>query len=128
MNGEKLSLSIDDVEISSEDIPVAFVATEGKITVALDIIITDELRKEGFSRDFVNRIQNLRKNQGLDIQDKIELLVSSQDDLVRQSLTDNKDYICEETQAINLELVEHADNGHTIEIDGHEIELYLNVK
>ena len=128
VNGEKLSLSIDDVEISSEDIPGWSVATEGKITVALDIIITDELRKEGFSRDFVNRIQNLRKNQGLDIQDKIELLVSSQDDLVRQSLTDNKDYICEETQAINLELVEHADNGHTIEIDGHEIELHLNVK
>ena len=128
INGETLSLSIDDVEISSEDIPGWSVAVEGKTTVALDITITEELRKEGFSRDFVNRIQNLRKDQGLDVQDKIEVLVSSQVDLVRQSIMDNKDYICEETQAINLELVEHADNGHKIEIDGHEIELHLNVK
>ena len=86
------------------------------------------MRKEGFARDFVNRIQNLRKDQGLEVQDKIEVLVSSQEELVRNSITDNKDYICAETQAVNLELVEHADNGHTIEIDGHDIELHLNVK
>ncbi len=128
IDGEATKLSLEDVEISSEDIPGWSVATEGKTTVALDINITDELRKEGFARDFVNRIQNLRKDQGLDVQDKIEVLVSSQEDLVRQSVTDNKDYICDETQAVNLELVEHADNGHTIEIDGHEIELHLNVK
>lgn len=128
VNGEKLTLTIEDVEVSSEDIPGWSVATEGKTTVALDITITDELRKEGFARDFVNRIQNLRKDQGLEVQDKIEVLVSSKEELVRDSITANKDYICAETQAVNLELVGHADNGHTIEIDGHEIELHLNVK
>jgi len=127
IDGEPTKLTLDDVEISSEDIPGWSVATEGKTTVALDINITEELRKEGFARDFVNRIQNLRKDQGLDVQDKIEVRVSSTEDLVVASLTDNKDYICAETQALNLELVEHADDGHQVDIDGHLMELHLNV-
>ena len=126
-DGEKLILSIEDVEISSEDIPGWSVATEGKVTVALDINITEELRSEGFARDFVNRIQNLRKDQGLDVQDKIEVLVSSQDKLVIEALELNHAYICAETQAKKLELVEHADEGHVVDIDGHNLELHLNV-
>jgi isoleucyl-tRNA synthetase len=127
IEGEPVKLTLEDVEISSEDIPGWSVASEGKVTVALDINITDELRREGFARDFVNRIQNLRKDQGLDVQDKIEVLVSSDEELVVSSLNANADYICAETQAEKLEIVANADNGHQVEIDGHLLELHLNV-
>jgi len=127
IEGEPVKLTLEDIEISSEDIPGWSVASEGKVTVALDINITDELRSEGFARDFVNRVQNLRKDQGLDVQDKIELLVSSDEELVVSSLSANANYICTETQAEKLEMVANADHGHQVDIDGHLLELHLNV-
>ena len=128
LEDDRIELSLDDVEILSEDIPGWSVATEGKITVALDINITNELRKEGLARDFVNRVQNLRKDQGLEVQDKIQLSIFSQETLVQEALQDNKAYICEETQAIQLDLVGSSNNGHAVEIDGYEMELLLQVK
>ncbi|RKQ50823.1 isoleucyl-tRNA synthetase [Roseivirga pacifica] len=127
IDGETVSLDIEDVEISSEDIPGWSVASEGKTTVALDVTITDELRKEGFARDFVNRLQNLRKDLGLDVQDKISVKVSSEEALVNESLTDNKAYICEETQATTLELAATGTESHEVDIDGHILKLELSV-
>jgi len=127
IDGEPVSLTLEDVEISSEDIPGWSVASEGKVTVALDIHMTDELRREGFSRDFVNRIQNLRKDQGLDVQDKIELLISSHEGFVVEAIEQNQEYICAETQALKLSIGEDAANGHEMDIDGHALALNLRV-
>ena len=81
----------------TEDIPGWSVASDNGLTVALDINVTDDLRKEGLARELVNRVQNIRKDMGLDVQDKIEVLVSSQEDLVRQSIMDNHSVIIFDT-------------------------------
>ncbi len=128
LEDETIQLSIDDVEISSEDIPGWSVATEGKTTVALDITISEDLRQEGIARDLVNRIQNLRKDQGLDVQDKIDVRVLNNEDIVNQALGSNKDYICEETQALSLELVNELDEAQTVEIDDWKIDLSISVR
>ncbi len=80
LEGEKVVLGLEDVEITSEDIPGWLVASEDGLTVALDITITDELKKEGLSRDVVNRLQNLRKDQGLEVQDKINVSYHTNDE------------------------------------------------
>jgi len=128
IDGETLQLTIDDVEISSEDIPGWSVASEGKTTVALDITISEDLRLEGIARDLVNRIQNLRKDQGLDVQDKIDVLVLTNETIINEALSTNKTYICEETQALSLEFVDKLDGADTVEIDDWQIDLSISVR
>lgn len=128
IDGETLQLTIDDVEISSEDIPGWSVASEGKTTVALDITISEDLRLEGIARDLVNRIQNLRKDQGLDVQDKIDVKVVKNEAMVNTAIASNNAYICEETQALSLELVEQVDDAHSVEIDEWQIFLSISVR
>ena len=77
--GKPIQLSADDVEISSEDIPGWLVANEGKLTVALDVNITQELKDEGYAREFVNRIQNMRKESGFEVTDKIAVEIQRHD-------------------------------------------------
>ena len=127
LDGETVELALEDVEISSEDIPGWSVASEGKITVALDITMTEELREEGLARDLVNRVQNLRKDMGLDVQDKIHISVVEGEALVAAALASNKAYICEETQALSLALVESVAKGTTVEIDELSLELEIKV-
>ncbi len=74
INGQEIILTTGDVEIISEDIPGWQVANDGKLTVALDITVSDDLRYEGIAREFVNRIQNIRKENGFDVTDKITVL------------------------------------------------------
>jgi len=124
-SGTAIHLELDDVEITSEDIPGWSVASENGITVALDITITEELRKEGIARDIVNRVQNLRKEMGLDVQDKINILVEKKDDLVNSALETNKEYICTETQALELNLVDTLSDGKRFEMDGMEVVLKI---
>ncbi len=128
IDGETIQLTIDDVEISSEDIPGWSVASEGKTTVALDITISEDLRLEGIARDLVNRIQNLRKDQGLDVQDKIDVLVLTNETIINEALSTNKTYICEETQALSLEFVDKLDGADTVEIDDWQIDLSISVR
>ncbi len=127
LEGEEVTLLLEDVEITSKDIPGWSVATEAGITVALDINIDDELRKEGIARDLVNRIQNLRKDQGLEVQDKIHVLVEQGDTLVDEAINQNKAYICEETQALSLNLKANVNNGTTFEIDELTIKLSISL-
>jgi len=127
LEGEPASLLLEDVEISSEDIPGWSVASEGKVTVALDISITDELRAEGIARDFVNRIQNLRKDMGLDVQDKINIQVAKNEALINEALTANAAYVCEETQALNLDVVESISDAQSVEIDEWTLEVKIAV-
>ena len=127
LEGEPASLLLEDVEISSEDIPGWSVASEGKVTVALDISITDELRAEGIARDFVNRIQNLRKDMGLDVQDKINIQVAKNDALINEALTANATYVCEETQALSLTIVDSFSEAQSVEIDEWTLEVKIAV-
>ena len=107
IQGEPIALEMNDFEISTDDIPGWIVATEGNYTVALDETISSTLKNEGIAREFVNRIQNLRKESGLEVTDRIELKIKS-DDKINLAINDNLNYICSETLANSLDLVEEV--------------------
>lgn len=124
--GETLTISIDDVEIITKDIPGWLVATEGGITVALDVTISDELRNEGLAREVVNRIQNIRKDKDFDVTDKINIAVKQHDKL-NNAIENNLIYICAETLADSLTLVEDINEGEVIEVeDGISTTIAIN--
>lgn len=127
VQGEKIELLLEDVEISSKDIPGWSVASEGRMTVALDIEISDELKKEGIARDVVNRIQNLRKDTGLEVQDKITITVVRQGNEIDDALKAHESYICEETQAQTLELVDQLENVELMDMDDWRLEVKITV-
>ena len=109
MTVEGLEVILDraDVEIISEDIPGWLVANEGRLTVALDITVTDDLRKEGLAREFVNRIQNLRKSSGFDITDKIQIQVLSQEEM-DEVIDEYRTYISNQVLAVSIEILDEA--------------------
>ncbi len=118
IDGETVSLNVNEVDINSEDIPGWTVASKGALTVALDITITPELQQEGDAREFINRIQKIRKDSGFELTDKINVVVDTNETL-KGSLTAYKDYICAEILAENLYFqAVTSDNG--IEIDVNE--------
>ncbi|MEQ8584087.1 MAG: isoleucine--tRNA ligase [Marinoscillum sp.] len=127
LEGEKVMLGLEDVEITSEDIPGWLVASEDGLTVALDITITDELKKEGLSRDMVNRLQNLRKDQGLEVQDKIKVSYHTNDESLKSAVEAFKSYIQKETQALSLEYVNEANGGTLLDIDGLELTVAIEI-
>ena len=128
LNGEHIPLTVEDVEITSEDIPGWSVAREGNLTVALDINVTDELKKEGVARDLVNRIQNLRKDQGLDVQDKIRVQVERGNALVDEAIEAHKAYICQEIQAVELTLTNDTlSDATTLEMDETVVKIKVDV-
>jgi isoleucyl-tRNA synthetase len=116
IDGKNITLELSDVEISSKDIEGWLVANEGSLTVALDVTITEDLRKEGVARELVNRIQNARKDNGLEVTDKIKLTVLNFENL-QKSITDNKTYIMSETLTKELVFVDVLSNGTEIEFD-----------
>jgi len=127
LGNEQITLIRDDVEISFQDIPGWTVASDGDVTVALDITITDELREEGMARDFVNRVQNLRKDNGLDVQDKIRIILQDNGDLLTSSIIKYKEYICVETQATNIRLVDQLEDGQDLKINGSTLKIKIEV-
>lgn len=116
IDNEPVILQINEVEISSEDIPGWTVANKGSLTVALDINITPELEQEGNAREFVNRIQKIRKDSNFDLTDRIVVKVSGADEL-KTSLTLFKEYICAEVLADELEFVAEISEGIDIEVN-----------
>ncbi len=114
---EEIVLTSEDVEIISEDIPGWLVANEGKITVALDITVTEKLRNEGIAREFINRIQNLRKDSGLEVTDKIHIRIKKHGDII-QAVENFSDYISSQTLATNIDLVDElkADKAFEVEL------------
>jgi len=127
IDDQTIYLSEDDVEIVSEDIPGWSVASDGTLTVALDITISDELKLEGIARDVVNRVQNLRKEMGLEVQDKINIQFEKNNKLVNQALEANRSYICQETQALTLELQDHLEDGKLLEVDDIQLKVKIGV-
>ncbi|HEX7904964.1 MAG TPA: isoleucine--tRNA ligase [Chitinophagaceae bacterium] len=122
IDGEPVILQINEVDISSEDIPGWTVANKGSLTVALDVTITPELESEGNAREFVNRIQKIRKDSGFDLTDRVELKVAAINGM-KDSLARFKAYICAEILADKLEFVPEIHGG--IEIDINDV--LLNV-
>ncbi len=104
INGNTVSIGIEDVNITAKDIPGWLVAADGELTVALDITISEELKQEGIAREFVNRIQNLRKDSGLEVTDRIKLRIERRSEIER-AIENNLEYICAETLAGSLDLV-----------------------
>jgi len=126
IDGESVTLNKDDVEITSEDIPGWLVASENGLTVALDVTMTDALREEGTARELVNRIQNLRKDSGLEVTDRIVLEMKRHPALV-SAVENNRSYICSETLAEELNMVDQLSNeGVTVEVDDVETEIVIN--
>ncbi len=115
IDGQQVEITLGDVEILSEDIPGWLVANEGNLTVALDVTITDELRNEGIARELINRIQNLRKEKGYEVTDKIELFVQKHHEITPAILSNN-DYICSETLAEELNYTEQINDKEKTEI------------
>lgn len=126
VDGENVELDLEDFEISTQDIPGWLVANDNELTVALDVTLSDELKEEGIAREFVNRIQNLRKDSGLEVTDRILLTIKS-DDKINEAIKNNLDYICSETLADDLTLADElSENKTLVEIDADirsEIEL-----
>jgi isoleucyl-tRNA synthetase len=113
IDGEPVILHVTEVEISSEDIPGWTVANKGSLTVALDVTVTPELEAEGNAREFVNRIQKIRKEQGFDLTDRIEVKVIAVNGM-KNSLAQFKDYICAEILADKLEIVQEIPGETTL--------------
>ncbi|MEM7298552.1 MAG: class I tRNA ligase family protein, partial [Bacteroidota bacterium] len=126
VDGETINLTLDDVEITSEDIPGWLVASENGLTVALDITISDDLKKEGLSRDMVNRIQNLRKDRGFEVQDKISVIYQTQNEMMNAALSEFSDYIKTETLAVSL-VPDSPSSGEKFDIDGVEIDVQIEI-
>ena len=115
INDTSIELNEEDFIIETADVPGFLVANEGGITVALDIEISNELAEEGFAREFVNRIQNYRKELGLNVTDKINIYIKSNEE-INQALNNNLNYICSETLAKSLDFVEEV-SGSSVELD-----------
>lgn len=124
VNGENATVESGDVEIISEDIPGWLVANEGNITVALDITITDDLRREGIARELVNRIQNLRKSSNFEITDKIAVQIAKQPQ-INDAVEAFNDYIAKQVLAVSVKLVDTLDNATELELDDCIVEINI---
>ena len=119
-----VKLSIDEVEISSQDIEGWLVANQGGLTVALDVTISEALRKEGNARELINRVQNLRKDSGLDVTDKIKLSIEK-NAILEQAVQSNEQYIMNETLTTELQFVNSVENGTEIAFDEVETKILI---
>ena len=113
---EQIKLTLEDVEIQTEDIPGWTVATEGQMTIALDIHVSEALKQEGIAREFINKIQNLRKDNDFEVTDRIQLLILKHEK-INDAVINHKDYICTQTLADNLELVDALDDALAKEVE-----------
>ena len=125
LNGEEAVVELADVEVISEDIPGWLVANDGNITVALDITITDDLRKEGIARELVNRIQNVRKSKDFNITDRIVVKITP-DEHVNDAVAQFKDYIAKQVLAVAIELAQ-VEGADVIALDMDDYELKITV-
>jgi isoleucyl-tRNA synthetase len=128
LDNQQVKLGNEDVEILSEDIPGWLVATEGRITVALDITITEELKQEGIARELINRIQNLRKEKGFEVTDKIELYVQKHSQIT-DAIINNNEYICSETLAVKLNYADVVEDASKAEVEiSEDIKTFVSVQ
>jgi isoleucyl-tRNA synthetase len=124
IEGHNVELTPEDVEITSEDIPGWLVVNEGKLTVALDITVTEDLKLEGIARELINRIQNLRKDSGFDVTDKISIVMQKHPE-TDAAITEHRDYIMSQVLGVSLETVEKVDDGVDVDMDDYMLSIKL---
>ena len=118
-----VTLNKGDYEVSSEDMPGWLVATEGSMTIALDVTITEALKQEGVARELINRIQNLRKSSGFDVTDKIDIRIFADGEDgadIAASLENFKDYVAAQTLALSVETASATEAGDAPEVEWNE--------
>ncbi|MBN2682620.1 MAG: isoleucine--tRNA ligase [Bacteroidales bacterium] len=127
VENQEVLVNIDDVEIMSEDIPGWLVSNEGKYTVALDITVNEELRQEGIAREFINRIQNIRKESGFDVTDKIHVKILRHQ-AINEAINTFKEYIGQQTLALSINLIDKMEQNEKqlVEVD-NDIVTYIDV-
>jgi isoleucyl-tRNA synthetase len=125
VEGDTIDLLLEEVLISSQDIPGWSVASDQGVTVALDVTLTDELKQEGVARDLVNRIQNLRNDMGLEVQDKIHVTISDSNVLVNAALVGFGEYIQAETQALSLDTSAQTAGFTLLDMDDFELAVFV---
>ncbi|WP_223277553.1 isoleucine--tRNA ligase [Phaeocystidibacter luteus] len=123
VNGESVKLESEDIEVSTADIPGMLVASENGVTVALDITLDEELTAEGLAREVVNRIQNLRKDSGLDVTDRISLTLGGSGEL-QKAVEANSEYVCSEVLAEDWKWEENGD-ATSVEIDDFTLKVHI---
>ena len=124
INGKNITLEREDVEITSQDIEGWLVANEGALTVALDVTISDDLRQEGIARELVNRIQNLRKDSGFEVTDRIDVTLQKDEHIVN-AVDANMSYIKSETLTTELEIIDNLNDGIEIAFDDVNTKLFI---
>ena len=127
INGQQVDLTLADVEIISEDIPGWQVANDGRLTVALDITVTEELKNEGIAREFVNRIQNIRKESGYDVTDKITVQIQDHE-FVREAVKRHASYIGSQTLAVSVNVVNNVTGSDVKEVEIEEVVVRMIVR
>jgi isoleucyl-tRNA synthetase len=125
ISGKSITLTSQDVEISSQDIPGWLVANSNGITVALDITISEELKQEGIARELVNRIQNIRKDSGFEVTDKIKVQIQRSGEL-EQAIKNNESYIKDETLTEELNFTDNLESGIEIEFDDIKTKILIS--
>jgi isoleucyl-tRNA synthetase len=124
INGEKNTITLNEVEITTKDIEGWSVANQGKLTVALDINLSEDLKNEGVARELINRIQNMRKDNGYEVSDKINITLQK-DGIVEKAVSAYKDYITSETLALEIVLKDKVKNGTEIVVDEINTQLLI---
>ncbi|MBS0012131.1 MAG: isoleucine--tRNA ligase, partial [Bacteroidales bacterium] len=127
IGGEEVKLGLDDVEIISEDIPGWLVANEGQLTVALDVTVTEELKQEGIAREFVNRIQNLRKESGFDVTDKIHVSIENLEEIA-DAVRKHSAYISSQTLADHIELSSFEETKEVSWVDIDNLPVRIRIR
>ena len=128
VEGETLTLHLDEVEIRTQDLPGWLVATDGPLTVALDVTLTDELRQEGLARELVNRLQNLRKDSGFDVQDRVSVTLGDTAPAeLHAAVQSFGAYIREEVQAQRLDFASGLSGGAVLEFDEFRVPAQLEI-
>ncbi len=124
IDGKPVTITADDAEVYSEDIPGWLVANSGKLTVALDITVTEELKREGVAREIVNRIQNLRKGKNFEITDRINVTISCSEPIAA-AINDFKDYISKQVLACGIEVVSDIENAEEVQLDDETLRILV---
>ncbi len=116
IEGEKVALTLEDFEITAQEIPGLLVASEGSYTVAMDVTITDELRQEGLARELINRVQNFRKDAGFDVTDRIKITLETTD-AMKGAVESNREFICNEVLADSISFATITENALLTDIE-----------
>ena len=127
VGGESLPTVLEDFEITSEDMPGWLVASEGRLTVAMDITVTDELRREGIARELVNRIQNIRKESGFEVTDKVRVTIA-RNEATEGAVGVFGDYIASQVLAVSVDLADEVAGPQAVEVELDELKVRLSVE